>query len=166
MNNVQNVGSHPKKESMDSAWYITGFADGEGCFSISFTKRAKMKTGLEIRPSFAIGQNRKSLSVLKMINTYFGCGAIRFSKADQMYKYEVRSVGDLMKRIIPHFEKYPLQTSKRDDFERFAKICELIYQSKHLNREYLEQIIQMSFEMNPSGKRKYTRDELLKILVR
>ena len=125
-----------------------------------------MKTGLEIRPSFAIGQNRKSLSVLKMINAYFGCGEIRFSKADQMYKYEVRSVGDIMKRIIPHFEKYPLQTSKRDEFEIFAKICELIYQSKHLNPQNLEQIIQMASEMNPSGKRKYTRDELLKILVR
>ena len=166
MTNVQNVGSHQKQESMDSAWYITGFADGEGCFSISFNKRAKMTTGIEIRPSFAIGQNRKSLSVLKMINAYFGCGAIRFSRSDQTYKYEVRSVGDLMTRIIPHFQKYPLQTSKAQDFAIFAKVCELIYQSKHLNRDHLREIIEMSYQMNPSGQRRYTRDELLKILVR
>lgn len=163
---VQYVGSHPKRESMDLPWYITGFTDGEGCFSISFNRRAKLKTGIEVRPSFAIGQNKRSLQVLKDIHAYFGCGAIRFSKADQMYKYEVRSIGDLMKRIIPHFQKYPLQTSKQLDFEIFARVCELIYQSRHLNNEYLEQIITQSFLMNEAGKRKYTREELLKILVR
>ena len=164
--NVQHVGSRTKKESMDFSWYITGFTDGEGCFSISFNRRAKLKTGIEIRPSFSIGQNKRNLEVLKDIHAYFGCGAIRFSKADQLYKYEVRSIGDLMKRIIPHFQKFPLQTSKRRDFEIFANVCELIYQSKHLNVKYLEQIIQRSYLMNESGKRKYTYEELLKILAR
>ena len=163
---VQYVGSRPKKESMDFSWYITGFTDGEGCFSVSFNRRAKLKTGVEVRPSFSIGQNKRSLQVLKDIHAYFGCGAIRFSKADQLYKYEVRSIGDLMKRIIPHFQKYPLQTSKQLDFEIFARVCELIYQSRHLNNEYLEQIITQSYLMNVSGKRKYTSEELLKILAR
>ena len=164
--NVQYVGSRHKEESMDFPWYITGFTDGEGCFSISFNRRAKLKTGIEIRPSFSIGQNKRSLQVLKDINTYFGCGAIRFNKSDQLYKYEVRSIGDLMKRIIPHFQKFPLQTSKQRDFDIFAQVCELIYQSKHLNAKYLEQIIQQSYLMNGSGKRKYTSEELLKILAR
>ena len=164
--NVQHVGSRLKKESMDFSWYITGFTDGEGCFSISFNRRAKLKTGIEIRPSFSIGQNKRSLQVLKEIHTYFGCGAIRFSKSDQLYKYEVRSIGDLMKRIIPHFQKFPLQTNKQLDFKIFAQVCELIYQSKHLNATYLEQIINQSYLMNGSGKRKYTSEELLKILAR
>ena len=163
---VQYVGSRYKQESMDFSWYITGFTDGEGCFSISFNRRAKLKTGIEVRPSFSIGQNKHSLQVLKDINAYFGCGAIRFSKADQLYKYEVRSVGDLMKHIIPHFQKYPLKTSKQRDFEIFARVCELIYQSKHLNATHLEEIIQQSYLMNRSGKRKYTNDELLQILTR
>lgn len=164
--NVQHVGSRLQKESMDFSWYITGFTDGEGCFSISFNRRAKLKTGIEVRPSFALGQNKRSLQVLKDIHTYFGCGAIRFSKADQLYKYEVRSVGDLIKWIIPHFQKYPLQTSKQRDYEIFARVCELIYQSRHLNATYLEEIILQSYLMNGSGKRQYTSEELLKILTR
>ena len=163
---VQHVGSRHKSESMDFSWYITGFTDGEGCFSISFNRRAKLKTGIEVRPSFSIGQNKRNLQVLKDIHTYFGCGAIRFSKADQLYKYEVRSVGDLMKHVIPHFQKFPLKTSKQLDFEIFTRVCELIYQSRHLNSEYLEQIITQSYLMNVSGKRKYTSEELLKILAR
>ena len=163
---VQHVGSRLIKESMDFPWYITGFTDGEGCFSISFNRRAKLNTGIEVRPSFSIGQNKHSLQVLKDIHAYFGCGAIRFSNADQLYKYEVRSIGDLMKRIIPHFQKFPLKTSKQRDFEIFTNVCELIYQSKHLNNGYLEQIINQSYLMNWSGKRKYTKEELLKILTR
>ena len=164
--NVQYVGSRPKKEFTEFSWYITGFADGEGCFSVSFNRRAKLKTGIEVRPSFSIAQNKRSLQVLKDIHTYFGCGAIRFSKHDQMYRYEVRSISDIQKRIIPHFQKYPLQTSKARDFEIFAEVCELIHQSKHLNSDYLEQIIRKSYLMNESGTRRNTQEDLLKILAR
>lgn len=163
---VQYVGSHPKSESMEFSWYVTGLTDGEGCFSISFNRRAKLKTGLEVRPSFVLAQNKRNLQVLKLLHTYFGCGAIRFSKHDQMYKYEVRSIGDLRARIIPHFQKYPLKTSKARDFQIFAEVCELISSSHHLNADYLEHIIQKSYLMNDAGSRKYTQEDLLKILVR
>jgi len=151
---------------MDFSWYITGFIDGEGCFSISFNRRAKLKTGIEVRPSFSIAQNKRNLQVLKQIHAYFGCGAIRFSKRDQMYKYEVRSIGDLQKRIIPHFQKYPLQTSKAKDFDIFAEVCDLVFRSYHLNEKYLSQIIQKSYLMNELGTRRNTQEELLKILAR
>ena len=164
--NVQNVGSHPKSEFTEFSWYITGFVDGEGCFSISFNKRAKLKTGIEVRPSFCVAQNKRSLAILKDIHTHFGCGAIRFSKFDQMYKYEVRSIKDLRSSIIPHFKKFPLKTAKQNDFLIFTDICELIASSHHLNKQILAEIIQQSYLMNESGRRKYTKEQLLKILVR
>ena len=149
---------------MDFASYVSGFVDGEGCFSISFTLRAKLKTGIEVRPSFSISQNKRNYTVLREIRDFFGCGSIRFSKKDQNYKYEVRSITDLGKRIIPHFRKFPLRTSKQKDFEIFAKVCNLILQSKHLNKEHLRNIIESSYKMNESGKRKYTKAELLRVL--
>lgn len=163
--NVQYVGSRLLNTvSLEQAWYITGFVDGEGCFSISFNKRAKMKTGIEIRPSFSIGQNKKSLCVLQEIHQYFGCGAIRFSKYDQTYKYEVRSIKDLKANVIPHFKKYPLKTSKSNDFIVFSKICNQISAMQHLNKDKLSTMIEEAFTMNESGKRRYTKDELLKII--
>jgi LAGLIDADG DNA endonuclease family protein len=165
MKHVQHVGSRLQNTmSTELAWYITGFVDGEGCFSISFNKREKLTTGVEVRPSFAVGQNKKSLSVLQLMHTYFGCGAIRFSKSDQMYKYEVRSVSDLRKHIIPHFEKYPLKTVKSTDFETFKYICTSITSSKHLNKVFLAELLTRAYTMNLSGKRKYQLQELLKII--
>lgn len=149
---------------MDFASYISGFADGEGCFSVSFNYRAKLKTKIEVRPSFAIGQNKRSLEILKKIQNYFDCGSIRFSNQDQCYKYEVRNISEIMRKIIPHFKKYPLQSSKKEDFGIFKTICEDISRSKHLNIEHLKNIIHLAYKMNGAGKRKYSEAELLSVL--
>ena len=149
---------------MDLASYVTGFIDGEGCFSVSFNLREKLKTKIEVRPSFAIGQNKRSLEILKKIRQFFNCGSIRFSKSDQCFKYEVRNTDELRKLIVPHFRKFPLMTTKKADFEIFSKICERVAQMKHRNPEHLKEIIKMAFKMNCSGKRKYKEAELLSVL--
>ncbi len=149
---------------MNFASYISGFVDGEGCFSVSFTLRAKLKTGIEVRPSFSISQNKRNYSVLLEIRDFFDCGSIRFSKKDQNYKYEVRSITDLVKKVVPHFKKFPLKTSKQKDFEIFAQVCGLVLQSKHLNKAYLRKIIEWSYQMNKAGKRKHLKAKLLSVL--
>jgi len=151
---------------MNFSSHISGFVDGEGCFLISFNFRAKMKSKIEIRPSFSISQNKRNLEILQKIHAFFKCGAIRFSKKDQNYKFEVRAIEDLMRKIIPHFQNFPLQTSKQKDFEIFSEICEKIFKSQHLNFEHLKEIIKKAYQMNPSGKRKYSQEKLLSFLTR
>ena len=76
----------------------------------------------------------------------------------------MRSVKELAKKIVPHFEKYPLAGSKAEDFEKFAEIVRLVNAKHHLNRQYLRHIIEMAYSMNPSGKRRYEKSELLRLL--
>jgi hypothetical protein len=151
---------------MDFSSYLSGFTDGEGCFSVSFNLRSKFSTGIEVRPSFSISQHKRNLKFLNEIREYFKVGGIRYSKKDNNYKYEVRSVKDLTNKVIPHFEKYPLKSNKLADFLIFKEVCNLIITSKHLNKKYLEIIIRKSYKMNESGKRKYKEEELLKFLTR
>ncbi|KAF0133701.1 MAG: homing endonuclease/LAGLIDADG family 23S rRNA group I intron [Candidatus Saganbacteria bacterium] len=151
---------------MKNPWYITGICDGEGCFSISFNFRNRFKSGIEVRPSFSVSLNKRDLDTIKMLNDFFGIGGIRFSKNDQCYKFEVRSVKELYKFIIPHFDKYPLETSKKKDFEIFKELCFLVYTNQHLSKVILEEIIKKAYKMNPSGKRKIPIEKLLKQLAR
>ena len=145
-------------------WYLTGFVEGEGCFSISFSLRKKLKVKIETRPSFSISLNKKDLELIKKIREYFDCGGIRYSKTDNTYKYEVRSVIDLWKKIIPHFEKFPLAGRKFEDFAKFKKIIKMVRANLHLSKKHLPEIIDIAYKMNLSGKRKYSKQYLLKIL--
>lgn len=151
---------------MDFNSYITGFTDGEGTFSVSFNYRAKLKTKIEVRPGFSISQHKRSRKILDMIRNHFNCGGIRFSARDQNYKYEVRNINDLVNKIIPHFKKFPLLTSKKNDFLFFEDICQMVNKSYHLNSGYLSDIIDKAYQMNPGGKRRYTKKELLRFMAR
>lgn len=153
-----------KTRSMEIASYVTGFIDGEGSFSVSFNRRSKLVTGLEVRPSFSVSQHKRNEKILQRIRQYFDCGGIRFDRHDQTYKYEVRSLGDLWEKVIPHFRQYPLQTTKRLDFDHFVDICSLMRTEQHRSREGLEKILILAYSMNNFGARKYELNDLLTIV--
>src|SRR5437762_13255245 len=85
--------------------YISGYADGEGCFTVSISPRAKLLVGWEVRPSFSVSQNGDRAEVLHALQAYFGCGSIRPDRSDKTLKWETRRLEDLLGRVIPHFER-------------------------------------------------------------
>ena len=141
--------------------YLAGYTDGEGSFCISFSPRPKLRTALEIRPSFSVSQNSDRQEVLLLFQQYLQCGTIRRNPSDRTFKFEVRSIKDLVEKVIPHFLKFPLLSSKKKDFERFATICNKIYQRKHLEKEELRKMVELSYQMNGLGARRYTSKEIL-----
>jgi hypothetical protein len=117
--------------------YVTGFSDGESTFSVSVLKNPKLTTGLRVRPVFQIKLHDKDTVLLKQIKSYFSeTGSISINKGN--VTYTVSSIEDLNKIIIPHFEKYPLLTQKRSDFELFKKIIHLMVNKEHLTIEGLK----------------------------
>ena len=153
-----------KKRFMEMSSYLTGFVDGEGGFLVSFNRRAKLGTGVEVRPSFSVSQHKRNLELLQQIHLFFGCGGIRFDRHDQTYKYEVRSLDDLWNKIIPYFKKHPLLTSKARDFDIFVGICSLMKANQHRSQKGIEAIINSAYLMNNYGARRYDKQELLKIV--
>src|SRR6266540_1621991 len=141
--------------------YISGYADGEGCFTVSISPRAKLLVGWEVRPSFSVSQNGDRAEVLHVIQAHFGCGSIRPDRSDKTLKWETRGLDDLVERVIPHFERYPLLSGKRLDFERFASVCRLAAVGAHRKRAGLIEIVELAREMNPSGKRRYDAEAIL-----
>jgi hypothetical protein len=145
--------------AMDLASYISGFVDGEGCFCVSFQPSRRHRHGWEVRPSFSVSQNADRAALLYTIQELWGCG---FMRPDQKtIKYEVRTIRDLVEKVLPHFRQYPLLSSKQKDVEKFDRICRLVYASRHLDVDGFLEIVRIAMEMNPSGKRKYAGSEIL-----
>jgi len=145
---------------MDITSYLSGYADGEGCFCVSINRSKRHKFGWEIRPSFSVSQNSDRANVLTMFQKHFRCGAIRPDRSDKTLKFETRSISDLVKKVVPHFEQYPLLSSKNNDFEMFAEICRMMNQREHLTKEGFERILGLASRINPSGKKKFLRQEV------
>jgi len=141
--------------------YISGYADGEGCFTVSIAPRAKLRAGWEVRPSFSVSQNGDRAEVLHAIQAYFGCGSIRPDRSDRTLKWETRRLEDILERVIPHFERYPLLSGKRRDFDRFAAVCRSMAAGEHRTRDGLICIVELARAMNPSGTRRYDAEAIL-----
>jgi hypothetical protein len=146
--------------------YISGYVDGEGCFTVSISPRPTLRVGWEVRPSLSVSQNSDRSEVLLEIQEYFGCGALRPDRGDQTLKWEARSLRDLVDRVVPHFRRYPLRSGKQQDFELFPDICERMARGEHLTPAGLSEIVQRATAMNPSGRRGYEPATILATLSR
>jgi LAGLIDADG DNA endonuclease family protein len=149
---------------VDLPSYISGYVDGEGCFTVSIAPRSRLMVGWEVRPSVSVSQNGDRPEVLFAIQQYFGCGSLRPDRSDNTLKWEVRSLPLLWERVLPHFRSYPLLSGKRRDFELFDRICGSMATGRHLTTEGLAGIVRLAAHMNPSGSRRYLPDEILETL--
>ncbi len=151
-------------ERRNIAEYITGYVDGEGCFTVTFNTKPKALLEWEFRPSFSVSQNEDRRQVLDLMRNYFGCGFIRRDWSDKTVKFEVRDHKNLMTKIIPHFEKFPLISAKNNDFKLFKTICRIVDSQKHLSKAGFIEVINLAYQMNGSGKRKRAKEEIIQSL--
>ncbi len=160
----ENISSADnQQERLKTVGWITGFVDGEGCFTVSIFKnpRAQRKLGWQVFPEFVVSQGKKSINTLELIKDFFDCGSIIHNKRkdnhhEDMYKYCVRSLEDLQKKIIPFFNQYPLRSAKQNDFFIFKEIIIKIAQKYHLNQEGLREIAQLALRMNRKKRPKFS----------
>ena len=151
-----------QQERLD--WWIVGFVDGEGTFSVSFNKNSTTSSGYQVFPEFVITQGEKSLSVLESVKKRFQCGKIYINKRkdnhkENLYRFTVRSLNDLQSIIIPFFQKNTLKSAKQNDFRSFVKVLNLMIDRKHLTNKGFNQIKQIAESMNrkqPRILRDYT----------
>ncbi len=159
MQSKNSFGADNQQERLKSfASWIVGFTDGEGCFSISIIKNSTTKAGIQIFPEFVITQGEKSLQALKKIEKYFKCGKIFTNRRhdnhnENLCRYCVRRIDDLINVIIPFFEQHKLQTLKQKDFISFKKVVKMMVSKKHLSNSGLNKIKVIISTMNRRKQR-------------
>ena len=107
----------------------------------------------------------KSLACLEELRSFFGVGRIFVNRRhdnhrEHLCNYVVDRRVDLSETIIPFFRRYPLMSSKQQDFEKFATCVEMIDAGRHLTTDGLVEIAEITQTMN----RQKPRHELIRIL--
>lgn len=91
------------------------------------------------------------MGILLDLRTYFGCGNIVMDNAkENAYKFSVNKIDDIINKVIPHLDKYPLLTSKNLDYLDFKKVALLMKDKLHLNKEVMKDILLIKNNMNNS----------------
>ena len=132
-------------------YWISGFVDGEWTFYVWINKQPSMKTWFQVLPEFRVVQHKRDIQLLNKIRLYFWCWVVRVNHDDR-YEYRVRSLDHISKIIIPFFEKYPLQTVKNRDFYSFRRIINKMKLNKHMNMEWIKEILHIAKLMNRRNK--------------
>jgi len=124
--------------------------DGEGCFNVSIYNNSQMKTGKSITFSVEMKQHSNSVHVLKSIKKYFdNKGQISFSnKHKTVMRFKISNFNDIINIIIPHFDKYPLITSKFLNYNDFKKAIMIIKSGSHLTDVGMKNLIETISQMN------------------
>lgn len=142
-----------QQERLKTVGWIVGFVDGEGCFSVSIQRCRVLKLGWQVFPEFVVTQGAKSISALQLIQDFFLCGKIHINNRNDnhneaLYRYCVRPVKDLREKIVPFFRENPLRKTKRQSFDVFAEVLEMMKERKHLTIEGLREIATLASQMN------------------
>lgn len=148
---------HGKRKQLNQ--YIAGFVDGEASFSVAIIRQSFHKTGWMINPVFQVYQHQNYRHVLELCKFVFGTGSIyRKSGIHPVLNFSVDSRRNLIEKIIPFFDKYPLAV-KHNDYRKFREIVMAMEQKVHHNVLGFKRLVSLAHTMNDQGKqRKYSKE--------
>lgn len=72
-------------------------------------------------------------------NVYFYKDSVRF---------EIVNFSDIMDKVIPFFERHPIQGNKSLDYKDFKEVAGIIQRKDHLTSEGLHEILEIKARMN------------------
>jgi len=131
----------------DPHW-IAGFVYGEGCFYVVIKNCSTNISGFQAQLKFQITQHIRDEELLISLVDYFGCGQYFISKGRDWGDFTLTKFSDITVKILPFFDKYPLQGVKSLDYADFKRVSELMKAKAHLTSEGLEQIRIIKSGMN------------------
>lgn len=145
------------------AW-LSGLTDGEGHFGLS----VEWTRGRESpHCCFGIGLRDDDFPALARIRSFFGCGGLYHSTRCNKTEHaqascKVFSATDLAQVIVPHFDRFPLQAKKANDFRIWRKAVLLCFDVRRRRRRGLGRTPSGGY---PGFRRKWTSAEVAEFVA-
>jgi hypothetical protein len=141
--------------------------DGEGCFCASI-HAMPTKRGWYIGPVVQAYQHRDRADILERLQAFFGCGRIRPKGPNSsVVTWSVDGVPTIVEKVLPHFDRYPLQSTKLRDYLTFREIVLRMKDKQHRETDGFLELARLAFSMNATGKqRRYTLADIERGILR
>ena len=128
--------------------WMAGFVSGEGCFLVQMAKYGKGKLdGVSL--SFKVSQHLRDELLLRSFISFFGCGLFNYHGGNSKSGvFIARKFSDIWDKILPFFKDHEIKGIKREDFEDWSRVAELIKSKAHLAEDGVEKIREIKSGMN------------------
>ena len=153
-----------KNQAMKNT-YLCGIVDGEGSFSISIKPHNTTKYGWVIDPTFSVTLEQDAEKILEALKQAMTCGRIITKSGQPNCKvFLEESRRNIKEKIIPFFERYPLEIKKKS-YEHFKEVVERLERKEHQEAEKFLRLVVFAFSLKENKEtRKYTIEDILKTM--
>jgi len=125
---------------------------GEGCFMIKINKPSFGGNRIsQVLLVFQITQHKRDELLMRSLIEYFSCGKVY--KRNDAYDFRVTKFSDLITKIVPFFQNYPIQGVKHKDYLDWYKAVELIINKDHLTKEGVDFVFKLKEGMNTGAEK-------------
>lgn len=133
----------------DSNW-MAGFASGDSSFNIKISGSPTSLLSQRVQLRFGIGLNIREKALIQYLGAYFDLSdnTINVYFYNDSVRFEIVNFSDIMDKIIPFFEKHPIQGKKSLDFLDFKEVAGIIKSKHHLTSEGFQKILEIKARMN------------------
>jgi LAGLIDADG endonuclease len=138
--------------------FLSGFALGEASFMLVCRRRGDYERKWKVSAAFNVSQ--KDRAPLELFQETLGCGSIRKAGNDGWY-WEVNRLADIVGRVIPFFDRFPLIGKKAVDYARFRSAVQLLGKGVLSDTDYVA-VLELREQMNGGGKRRYSAARILR----
>jgi len=151
--NTDNQQERVPKNLENLKYYLSGFTDGEGCFSVTICRNKFLRLRWKIDPLFQVYQHKDNSRILYLFKDVFQCGYVSEKGGNpSCFVYCVDSIRDLRATVIPFFEQYPFVGEKYDNFLLFREIVNGLFREEHRTKDGFIKLAKIAFKMNRLGK--------------
>ena len=131
----------------DPNW-LAGFTTAEGSFMIRVMDRPNSRTQILLR--FKLTQHLRDEQLMRSLVDYLGCGKIYVNVGS--VDFIVTKFSDITNKLVPLFEKYPIQGIKYLNYLDFLKVVQLMKNDLHLTGKGVKLILKIKAGMNLGRK--------------
>ena len=158
------------QSSLLSDGWLSGFIEGDGSFSVQYTKKEnakKRKISCRLRIEQRMidpHSNNSYFNILNKIATFLLCNLLTRKQSATGNTYYTLTASSLesIKVIINYFYKYPFYSSKYLDYKDWQIVAKWRLNNEHYNEEIIPEIVKIKENMN--SKRTYFNWDHLKYL--
>ena len=160
----ENMLRKAKTQRMKNA-YLCGVVDGEGSFNIIVKPHDTTRFGWVIDATFTLTLQKDAEHVLVALQQALRCGRIIDNSEQPNCKLFIeQSRRNIAEKIIPFFERYPLEIKTRN-FQRFKEVVERLERKEHAKPESFLRLVAFALQHTEAkGRQKYTIEDVLRTM--